>query len=66
VLFRSDLSPYEFDVYVKDVTRKDHPGPNLRGIDGAIAEILFDDYVIPDLRKLGVKNDDILSQGTLD
>ena len=37
-----------------------------RGVDGAIAEKLFDEYVIPDLRKMGVKDEDILFQGSLD
>jgi hypothetical protein len=35
-------------------------------VDGAIAEKLFDEYVIPDLRKMGVNDEDILFQGSLD
>ncbi len=63
---RYELSPYEFDQYVKEVTKETHTGLVQRGVDGAIAETLFDDYVIPDIKKLGVKNEDILLQGTLD
>ena len=63
---RYELSPYEFDQYVKEVMKTSHTGSVQRGVDGAIAESLFDEFVIPDLKKLGVKNEDILLQGTLD
>jgi hypothetical protein len=63
---RYELSPYEFDLYVKAVTGKENLKISPRGLDGAIAEKLFDEYVIPDLRKMGVKDEDIIFQGSLD
>jgi hypothetical protein len=63
---RYELSPYEFDQYVRMIYSKENPGIRYPNVDGAIAEKLFDDYVLPDIRKLGVKNKDILFQGTLD
>jgi hypothetical protein len=63
---RYDLTPGEFDLHVKADGREGDQGPYWRLVDGARAEALFDTIVTPDLKKLGVKDDEILSQGFLD
>ena len=63
---RYELGSGEFDDHVIKDGREGDPGPYWWRVDDARAEALFDNIVTPDLKKLGVKADEILSQGFLD
>ena len=63
---RYELCPDEFDDHVIKDGREGDPGPYWFRVDGARAEMLFDSIVSKDLKKLGVKDDEILLQGSLD
>jgi hypothetical protein len=63
---RYELGSGEFDAHVIKDGREGDPGPHWFLVDDARAEMLFDSIVTRDLKKLGVKDDEILSQGMLD